>query len=258
MKNKLITVAPLLFLLSACAPSASQLQKTFEDHPEILVKAIEKNPVAILEALGHAQELAQGAMREKAEKEAEAKREVEFKNPLKPVIDEKRSFMGPANAPVTIVEYTDFQCPYCGGGYQTIEQVKKAYGDKVRIFVKNLPLPMHPMAIPAAKRFEALKMQDPKMAWAYYNEVFSNQEQLNQEEVKFLDAVAKKVGANMAKLKKDMDSKAVADLIASDQAEAHSFGIDGTPGFIISGVSIRGNYPFETFKKVIDRKLKGE
>jgi protein-disulfide isomerase len=258
MKKNLAALLLLPFVFSACAPSAAQLQKTMEDHPEILVKAIEKNPMPILEALNNGQEAAQNQMREKQLKEAEAKREAEFKNPLKPVIDESRAFMGSATAPVTIVEYTDFQCPYCGQGYQTLEEVKKMYGDKVRVFVKNLPLQGHPMAMPAAKRFEAIKLQDPKKAWAYYHAVFSDQRTLNQEEAKFLDAVAKKAGVNLAKMKTDMESKKVTDLIAADIAEANSFGIQGTPGFVVSGVSIRGAYPIDTFKSIIDRKLKGQ
>jgi protein-disulfide isomerase len=73
-----------------------------------------------------------------------------------------------------------------------------------------------------------------------------------------LDAVAKKAGVNLAKMKTEMESKKVTDLIAADIAEANSFGIQGTPGFVVSGVSIRGAYPIDTFKSIIDRKLKGQ
>ncbi|MGZ6265262.1 MAG: DsbA family protein, partial [Bdellovibrionota bacterium] len=126
---------------------------------------------------------------------------------------------------------------------------------KVEFMFKNLPLPMHPMSMPAAKRFEAIALQSPEKAYKYHNEVFANQRELNAKGEKFLDEVAKKVGANVAQMKKDMDGEKVKARIQADMQEAEKFGISGTPGFIVQGVSIRGAYPFETFKGIIDKKL---
>ncbi|MBS1986089.1 MAG: thioredoxin domain-containing protein [Bdellovibrionales bacterium] len=244
-----------LGLLAACGPSPAQMTALLEKHPEILTNAIEKNPDTFMEAVQKAAQGAQQRMQAKAAKAEAEKFEAEFKNPLQPQIDPKRPVMGNSSAPITIVEYTDFQCPYCGRGYGTLEQVRKMYGDKVRVLVKNLPLPMHPMAMPAAKRFAALMQQSPDKAFAFYHAVFPNQQQLNEQGEKFLDAVAKKTGADLARMKKDMESEAVRSAIAADMAEAEKFGITGTPGFIVNGVSIRGAYPAETFKQIIDRKL---
>lgn len=245
----------MLGALSACTPSASNMTKLLEKNPEILANAIEKNPDIIMTAIQKAAQGAQAKQQEKAMAAEEAKMEEEIKNPLKPEIPADRPMMGPATAPITIVEYTDFQCPYCARGYDTMEQVRKQYGDKVRVLVKNLPLPMHPMAIPASKRFEAILLQSPEKGFAFYHEVFKNQEKLNAEEEKFLDATAKKVGANMAQMKKDMDGAKVKAIIDADMAEAKKYEFSGTPGFIVDGVSIRGAYPFETFQKLIDKKL---
>ncbi len=242
-----------LFALSACTPSAEQMTALLEKHPEILTKAIEKNPDTFMEAVQKAAQSAQAKSQENAAKEEEGKLENEFKNPLQPEVDSKRAFFGNASAPITIIEYTDFQCPYCSRGYQTLEEVRKTYGDKVRVLVKHLPLPMHPMAVPAAIRFEALKMQSTEKALAFYNEVFSNQPKLESE--KYLDSVVKKVGGDLAKVTKDMKSPAVQEIITKDTAEAQKFGISGTPGFLVNGVSIRGAYPFDHFKKIIDRQL---
>lgn len=245
----------LAFALSACAPKPGQLKEVLEQHPEILTGAIEKNPEQFMEALQRAGQAAEAGMQAKAEREEAARFDEELKNPLTPEVDGKRGFLGKASAPITIVEYTDFQCPYCSRGYNTLEQVRKAYGDKVRVLVKNLPLPMHPMAMPAAQYFEALRLQDTAKANAFYHEVFPNQDKLNQDELKFLDAVVKKVGGNLARVKKDIKSPKVKEAIAADMAEAEKYGISGTPGFIVAGVSVRGAYPFPTFKQIIDKKL---
>ncbi|MEZ4814731.1 MAG: thioredoxin domain-containing protein [Bdellovibrionota bacterium] len=248
---RVCTTFAILFTLSSCAPTASQMTSLLEKHPEILTKAIEKNPEKFIEAIQNASR----AKRSKGNGNDEKRMEAEFANPLKPEIDPKRAFKGSSDAPITIVEYTDFQCPFCARGHQTVKQVKKAYDGKVKLIVKHLPLPMHPMAMPAAIRFEAIMLQSSKKAFAFYDEVFDNQEKLKTNGEKYLDSVVKKVGANLSRVKKDMKSEKISALIAKDMAEAKSFGIKGTPGFVVNGVSIRGARPIATFKKVIDRNL---
>jgi protein-disulfide isomerase len=255
--SKFLSVATvsLFFLLASCTSSETALQKTLEDHPEILVSAIKKNPEKIMAALQVAAQEMQNKDQQK-EALAEAQRaEQELRNPLVPEIQEGRQGLGLVNSPITIVNYTDFQCPYCSRGYQTMEQVRKTYGDKVRIIVKNLPLSNHPMAMPAASRFEALMLVKPDYAWAFYHEVFAHQDKLNGGGEKYLDSIVTKLGADLKKVKQLMASSKVRDLIESDMQEAEKFNISGTPGFIVAGVSVRGAYPFDTFKQIIDKKL---
>lgn len=238
--------------LSACTTS-KQVSDILEKHPEVLANAIEKNPDIFMAAVQKAAQAAQGKAQQN-EALAEQKRvEDELKNPLKPEIPTDRGFMGDTSAKITIVEYTDFQCPFCSRGYTTLEQVRKAYPKDVRVLVKNLPLPMHPMAMPAAKAFEALRLTSPDKAAKFYHEVFQNQNKLNSE--KYIYEAVKKVGGDVAKVKADAEGKVVAERIAADMAEAEKFGMSGTPGFVINGVSIRGAYPFETFKTIIDKQL---
>ena len=251
----ILTISALMYLASGCSQSPASLQKALEDNPEILVNAIKKNPDKIMAALQLAAQESSRKAQEVAASEEAAKFEAEFKNPLKPDI-EARTSLGLVNAPITIVEYTDFQCPYCARGYQTMELVRKTYGDKVRVVVKNLPLSNHPMAMPAAERFEALMLVNADKAWAFYHEIFAHQDQLNSSGEKYLDSVVKKVGADLSKVKTLMASEKVQSLIRKDMEEAEKFSISGTPGFIVAGVSVRGAYPFETFKQIIDRKLK--
>lgn len=255
MKKYLVPALFGIFATTGCAPTATQMTTLMENHPEILIKAIEKNPDLFMDAVQKAAQNSEGKMRENAARDEVKKLDEEFKNPLKPEIDPKRTFLGDASAPITIVEYTDFQCPYCSRGYSTLEEVRKMYGNKVRVLVKNLPLPMHPLAMPAAKRYEAVRMQGADKAAIFYSEVFENQQKLNAEKEKFLDAAVKKSGANVGKVKKDMDSAAVKAVIEKDMEEAATYGIQGTPGFIVNGVTIRGAYPAEHFKMIIDRHL---
>jgi protein-disulfide isomerase len=244
-----------LIALAACTPTATQMTTLMQEHPEIMIKAIEKHPELFMESLQKAAQSSDGRMRESAARDEAKTLDEEFKNPLKPEIDAKRTVLGSSAAPVVIVEYTDFQCPFCSRGYATIEEVRKMYGSKVKVLVKNLPLPMHALAMPAAKRFEAVRLQGPGKAEAFYRELFENQQKLNSDGEKFLDAAVKKAGANVAKAKKDAESAEVKATIEKDMEEAAKFGIQGTPGFLVNGVTVRGAYPAAHFKMIIDRHL---
>ena len=253
-KQVLVFLAAAATALSACAPNASQLRATIEKDPDILFNAIEKNPDKFMAVMSKVEMAARSKASENQAKEEEERFNRELANPVQAEIASDRAAKGKSDAPITIVEYTDFQCPYCGRGFETMKQVLNAYPGKIRLIYKSLPLPFHPMARPAAQRFEAIALQDVSKAWKFHDEVFGNQDKLSGGE-KYLDSVVKKVGADLAKVKKDMTSEKVSSRIASDTAEAGKFGITGTPGFLVAGVSVRGAYPFETFKKIIDKKL---
>lgn len=186
---------------------------------------------------------------------AQSRLEDELKNPKKPSIKAGRAVLGKASAPILIVAYSDFQCPYCREGALRIEEVRKKYGEKVKFVFKHLPLSFHPMALPAAKRFEAINLQSGKKAYEFHDYVFKNQEQLGGGGEAFLDEAARKVGVNVAKMKKDLDSAAVKKVIDADMEEARQYGIDGTPGFIVAGVTISGAQPVELFSQIIDQRL---
>ena len=248
-------MAALGFILAGCAPSAKQLKEAIEKDPSIVFVAIEKDPEKFIEIVNKAAREAQAKGAQKAAGEEASKRDEEFKNPLKPEIEDNRAIWGPKDAPVTVVEYSDFQCPYCSRGFQTVEEVKKAYAGKIRFVFKHLPLDFHPMAMPAAKYFEAIARQSPEKAYKFHDMVFSNQGDLGTKKEAFLKDTAKKVGADMKKLDKDLADATLMDRINKDTEEAKKFGISGTPGFIINGVSLKGAYPFPEFKTIIDRHL---
>ena len=255
MKKSNILWASLAALAITGCTSKQQIEKVISDNPEIVFNAIKKNPQKFVEVVNEAVKAAQEGARENEAKEEGSRLEDEFKSPKQAAVEPGRVIFGKKDAPITIIEYSDFQCPYCGRGYSTVKEVMKMYGDKVRVVFKHLPLDFHPMAMPAAKYFEAVALQDGAKAEKFHDEVFSNQTKLNQEGEKFLKATVKKVGANLAKVEKDISSEAVATRIKTDQDEAKKFEFSGTPGFLINGVSLRGAYPAPEFKKIIDRWL---
>lgn len=258
MKKSALVAGVLAVFTAVGCTSKQQIEKTIADNPEIVFNAIKKNPKKFVEVVNEAVRTAQESAREDEAKQESARMDEEFKNPKQANVEDGRVIFGKKDAPVTIIEYSDFQCPYCGRGYATVKEVEKNYGDKVRIVFKHLPLDFHPMAMPAAKYFEAIALQDHSKAEKFHDMVFSNQPRLNQEGEKFLKDAVKKVGANLAKAEKDMNSEAVTARIAADMEEAKKFDFSGTPGFLINGVSLKGAYPFPEFKKIIDKHLEAK
>lgn len=251
-----VIIALTALTFSACAPSAKQLKEAIEKDPSIVFAAIEKDPAKFIEVVNKAAQEAQKVSADRAQEDEKKARDEEFKNPLKPELEAGRVIFGNKDAAVTIFEYSDFQCPYCSRGYQTISQVRKEYGNKVRVVFKHLPLEFHEMAMPAAKYFEAVALQSPEKAEKFHDMVFENQGMLKDKKEGLLKDLAKKVGADMKKVAADLNSDSISKRIQADMEEAKKFNMSGTPGFIINGVSLRGAYPLPAFKDIIDQHLK--
>jgi protein-disulfide isomerase len=107
--------------------------------------------------------------------------------------------------------------------------------------------------MPAAKRFEAIALQSSEKAFKFHDEVFQNQQKLQGGE-KYLDEVAKKVGADMARMQRDMESSAVRARIEADVEEAKKLEIRGTPGFVLNGVVVRGALPLAHFEQILEKR----
>ena len=227
-----------------------------EENPDILYGVIQKDPKKFLDVVNEAAQKARQAEEGKfAEEEAKA-REEEMKNPKKPELSADRAFAGTDGAPITIVEYSDFQCPYCRRGHDTMKQVLEKYSGKVKIVFKQMPIErIHPLARPGADMYEAIALQDKKKATAFKDYVFDNQDELNKQGPKFYEEVAKKVGANVAQAKKAAAGDEVKKRVEADKAEGEKFGFTGTPGYLVNGVSLKGAYPIEEFVKLIDKQL---
>jgi protein-disulfide isomerase len=185
------------------------------------------------------------------EQQAQAEMENQFKNPVKLDVG-KAPVRGPANAKVTIIEFSDFQCPYCRRGFETMEEIMKAYPNDVKIAFKHYPLPFHKEAEPAAKAAWAAQQQGK--FWEFHDALFKNQDKLGTQ---FYLDTAKELKLDVEKFKKDMASPEASKQIQEDTDLGARNGIQGTPGFFVNGVAVRGAYPASHFKQIIDRWLKG-
>lgn len=160
---------------------------------------------------------------------------------------------GPDDALVTIVEFSEFQCPFCARVLPTIKQIHDTYGDKVRIVWRNNPLPFHNNAAPAAAlAMEAYAQGGDDKFWEIHDILFQNQKALGREQ---LEEYAKQVGLDMDKVKKALDEGTHSKSISEDQAVANQFGARGTPYFFINGRELRGAVPFASFKQIIDQEI---
>jgi len=158
---------------------------------------------------------------------------------------------GPKDAKVTIVEFSDFQCPYCGAAFGTVEQLMQQYAGKVKLVFRQFPLPMHPQAEKAAEA--SLCAADQNKFWEFHDLLFKNQKKLEVPDLK-VQAAAAGV-ADGAKFAQCLDSGEKKKQVDSDLEAGQAAGVNGTPAFFINGVFLNGAMPIEEFKKVIDPEL---
>lgn len=238
---------------AAAAISRDDLKKALDANPDLVLSALKKaDKMKFFEFIVESQqEFQKNKAKEEAQREAQ-EQEKAFKNPLKPEIGANARTRGNANAPITIVEYSDFQCPYCSQGYKNLEELRKIHGDELRVVFKNKPLDFHPLALPAAQWFEALALQSPEKAWAFHDALFENQSKLGED---YYKSLTKDLGLDVKKAAKDAKGEAVKNKIEADMLEAKKFGFSGTPGYLINGVPLRGAYPVGAFEEII-AKLK--
>lgn len=245
MKFLTLILSSVIFTMPAlAAPSAADFDKSMEQYI-----SKDENVEKVAQALERFFQKKRGEQQQQAAKAEEDELEEQFKNPIK--VDVGTSpVRGPANAKITVVEFSDFQCPFCARGKQTMDELAKAYPNDVKIAFKNLPLPFHPEAKPAAKA--ALAAGEQGKFWEMHDELFSRQNELG--EAMYYDA-AKKLGLNVDKFKADFTSTKFDAALDADAALAASLDVRGTPGFFVNGVRVRGARPMPYFKTIVDRWL---
>jgi predicted DsbA family dithiol-disulfide isomerase len=157
---------------------------------------------------------------------------------------------GGKDAPVTIVEFSDFQCPYCRSAEPVLKQVRAKYGDKVKLVYMDFPLGMHQHAMDAAVAGRCAAEQNK--FWELHDAMFSDQTKLDAAGLK---ASAAKVGLDMAKFNACLEAKPGANGIKSDQAQGERLGVSGTPTFFVNGRELVGAESEQGFSDVIDDEL---
>jgi protein-disulfide isomerase len=157
---------------------------------------------------------------------------------------------GPADAPITIVEFSDYQCPFCARVTPTMDRVMKTYAGKVRRVFKDFPLPSHPQAPKAAEA--ARCAGDQGKYWEMHARLFANQAALQIDQIK---KTASSLGIDQAAFDQCLDGGKYTSKVSADVDQGEGLGVNSTPSLFINGRPLVGAQPFDVFKQVIDEEL---
>jgi protein-disulfide isomerase len=159
--------------------------------------------------------------------------------------------LGSADAPVTLVEFSDFQCPFCARVMPTLKRVRETYGDRVRIVWKDFPLTsIHPQAFKAAEAGQCAREQGK--FWEYHDLLFANQQSLEPE---FLKKYAADTGLDVAAFNACLDTAKYGDRVQEQMGMGNRLGVSSTPSSFINGRLVSGAQPYEAFAAIIDEEL---
>jgi protein-disulfide isomerase len=159
--------------------------------------------------------------------------------------------LGPENARVTIVEFSDFQCPYCAAAVPQINAVLKAYPSQVKLIFKQYPLEIHSQAALAADA--AIAAQKQGKFWALHDAMFANRDDLSRNNLLVL---AKQTGLDVNRFETDLDSTEVRETVVRDVQDGNRAGVEGTPTIFINGQKYNGPITVETLRPILDSALK--
>jgi protein-disulfide isomerase len=159
---------------------------------------------------------------------------------------------GPANAPVTLIEFSDFQCPFCNRFVPTLKQVEEKYGDKVQVVYRQYPIPgLHPFAFKAAEA--SLCANDQGKFWEMHDLMFQEQ---NRLAVRDLKVAAGRLRMDQKQFDACLDSGRHTEQVQKDMSEGTRVGVTGTPAIFVNGIPLEGGaVPFDKVAEAIDREL---
>ncbi len=160
--------------------------------------------------------------------------------------------LGKASAPVTIIEFSDFQCPYCTTAAHTVKEVMGKYGDKVSLVYRHFPLPMHREAGKAAEGAECAREQNEGAFWSFHDALFADQKPWQTDD---LIGYAEGLELDVQEFTRCLNSDRHAATVMKDIEDGQAVGMSGTPGFYVNGIVISGAQPASVFYDIIDREL---
>jgi protein-disulfide isomerase len=181
--------------------------------------------------------------------------EVYLTKPARPVFEVNVAdapFKGGADAKVTIVEYSDFQCPFCSKAATLVTELEKKYGNKIKVAFKNFPLPFHNQARLAAEAAMCANEQNAKFFWKMHDAMFADQTKLDKDN---LIITAKKAGLKEVDFKACLEAGKFKTKVDEDAAQGQKIGIKSTPTFFINGKLVAGAQPIDVFSEIIDEEL---
>ena len=166
-----------------------------------------------------------------------------------PVNNERDHIQGPADAAVTLVEYGDYECPYCGAAYPIIKEVQARMGSRLRFVFRNFPITTsHPHAERAAEAAEAAATQ--AKFWQMHDLLYENQTRLRDQDLR---AYAEKVGLDVEQFDKELAGHVHAERIHEDFLSGVRSGVNGTPTFYVNGARHDGSYEIEALLRALER-----
>lgn len=188
---------------------------------------------------------------------SEAGVEIDLPQPVLPVIavagGEQAPVRGEAQAPVTIVEFSDFQCPFCRRMREPIDALLEEYPGKVRLVYRHFPLSSHDQAMPAAQA--SMCANEQGRFWPYHDLLFANQDALSDEKLREL---AGQIGLDLAAFETCLASERYLALIEADLAAGRDAGVQGTPAYFVNGKPVFGAEPIDVFRRLIESELGGK
>ncbi len=247
----ILLIVLTLVPVAGAADNRDELKETLRtllrDNPDLVLEVLREHSETVLE-------IAQQGANQRRRKALVAQWKTDLEDPKKVNLAD-RPVRGEANAPVTVVAYSDFTCPYCQQAAGTVEMLLANYKGKVRYVFKQMPLETHENARTASNYYVAASLQDPAKAWKLYEAVFADRDRLVTEGEPFLKKVAQEAGLDMQRLATDIKGRKVKALIEEDMAEARKLGVQGTPYFLVNDLVVRGALPLDLFSDAVDMAL---
>lgn len=222
----------------------SQIRRILKEHPDIVLDVLRDHSETALDIVQL------GADRRRMET-LRSQWEEDARQPKKASLEDRPS-RGPADAPVTLIAFSDFTCAYCQQAAFAVESLLKRYPDDVRFVFKQSP--NSETGILAGRWFVAAARQDMKKAWGFYGLLFDAQKQLMDSPLPTLKETAARAGLDVKALEADLrkNAQAIDLIVATDIREAKELGFAGTPYFLVNNLVVRGAVPLETFIDAVE------
>jgi len=241
----IIIVTALGIAASAAAFAAvtkDDLRKALKENPEIILDFLREHKVEVYD-------IVESGIKAKRDEERKKRRDAELAKPLTPIVDAARVIAGKPDAPVTVVEYSDFLCSFCARGAKTIDALVAAHPDSVRVVFKHMP--SNETSKQAALYYEAILLQSRDKAKKFHDLAFASQDEIFKGKENTLKKLATEAKADMSRLAADIKRKELMDRLDADAKESQGFDFQGTPSYVVNGLSIRGAQPLPEFEEII-------
>ena len=253
MKIWIATLFCMLFSVATAAANESEiefirmLRNTLKNHPDLVLEILREHSESVLD-------IAQQGSNIRRKKNMELQWREDLKK-AKSVTTTNRPVLGPANAPVTVIAFSDFTCPYCQQAAEVLDRIVRARPQDVRVIFKHMPYSKDSPARLAAEYFVAASLQNNHAPWLLYKSFFAEPEKLTAEAQSFTARVAEQAGLDMKKLTADLKSKKINAIIEEDQSDAKKLNVEGTPFFLVNNLTVRGAVPYDIFNAAVDMAL---